>query len=454
MCRLFFFSFFFFFFFFSLSCVGGEMAARKAVALDPGALAYQTAAVRLGRGPPDARLELAKQFLKLGRLQDAEQILETMEEIATARGLLGLVRRDLGASDFGSVYHHLVDSVRMQRSYLASDTNVTALEALRDLMTLEPRSEEPMGLGTYVHRLRHDVEHARYLEGEGLVESSLANAVEMAYAPVIKEWGDADVGDEQLILLARKQWGQVFRFFGRALDVPQHAHSDFAGRLLADQDWDALERQYWASSPNILVIDGLLRPEALERVFRSVMQTPFFGTRQSFVASWLTDALWSPLMDQLEAELRRRLPSIFCPAHRLTNAWAFRYDDKVKMGGIRPHCDPAAVNFNFWLSPDEANLDPKCGGLDIYPIEPPPGWDEEQFNNHFEQASLQRLIRDQTPIAVPFRRNRAVVFQSELVHASQDMHWETRGNFTLRRVNLTFLFGDAGESQICRAAKE
>lgn len=41
------------------------------------------------------------------------------------------------------------------------------------------------------------------------------------------------------------------------------------------------------------------------------------------------------------------------------------------MDGISVHADSAAVNLNFWITPDEANLDPSSGGLVVYPKMPP-----------------------------------------------------------------------------------
>ena len=38
----------------------------------------------------------------------------------------------------------------------------------------------------------------------------------------------------------------------------------------------------------------------------------------------------------------------------------------------------AAVNLNFWLTPEDANLDKKSGGLVIYTQKPPAHWTFEQ----------------------------------------------------------------------------
>lgn len=44
---------------------------------------------------------------------------------------------------------------------------------------------------------------------------------------------------------------------------------------------------------------------------------------------------------------------------------------KCSMDGISVHADSASVNLNFWVTPDDANLDPNSGGLVVYPREPP-----------------------------------------------------------------------------------
>jgi hypothetical protein len=33
--------------------------------------------------------------------------------------------------------------------------------------------------------------------------------------------------------------------------------------------------------------------------------------------------------------------------------------------GIGIHADFAAINVNFWITPDDANLDPKSGGIQL-----------------------------------------------------------------------------------------
>ena len=57
--------------------------------------------------------------------------------------------------------------------------------------------------------------------------------------------------------------------------------------------------------------------------------------------------------------------------------WAFKYDSSL--AGIGIHADSAAVNVNFWITPDEANLDPEHGGLVVWDKAAPLDWDFDAF---------------------------------------------------------------------------
>ncbi|MCS5516925.1 hypothetical protein NWF32_24530 [Pseudomonas qingdaonensis] len=40
---------------------------------------------------------------------------------------------------------------------------------------------------------------------------------------------------------------------------------------------------------------------------------------------------------------------------------------------------------NFWITPDEANLDRDSGGLVVYDVEAPSDWDFETYNRQGDQ---------------------------------------------------------------------
>ena len=125
----------------------------------------------------------------------------------------------------------------------------------------------------------------------------------------------------------------------------------------------------------------------------------------------------------------------------LTAAWAYKYDSERK--GINIHADQAVVNINFWITPDDANLDPTSGGLVVYHREPPEEWSFAEYNNFESEPKIEKYVSEgpwgEKKTVVPYRQNRAVIFNSKLFHKT-DEHRFKKGLLN-RRINLTFLFG-------------
>ena len=44
------------------------------------------------------------------------------------------------------------------------------------------------------------------------------------------------------------------------------------------------------------------------------------------------------------------------------------------------HADDAAIGVNFWLTPNEANLNPDGGGLAVCRVPPPVAWETRGYN--------------------------------------------------------------------------
>ena len=102
----------------------------------------------------------------------------------------------------------------------------------------------------------------------------------------------------------------------------------------------------------------------------------------------------------------------------------------------------AAVNINFWVTPDDANLDPDTGGLVVYRAQPPSNWTFDDFNLEPQsQINLERLLAESDAgyVRVPHRANRIVIFNSTLVHETDSFTFKT--GYKNRRINFTFLFG-------------
>ena len=93
------------------------------------------------------------------------------------------------------------------------------------------------------------------------------------------------------------------------------------------------------------------------------------------------------------------------------------------------------------MDKDEANLDKDSGGLVIFTRRPPSDWDFKAYNTDKERMERDILIpSNYANITVPFRYNRAVIFDSALFHHTDNFHFQP--GYTNRRINLTLLYGN------------
>ena len=205
-----------------------------------------------------------------------------------------------------------------------------------------------------------------------------------------------------------------------------------------DNDIAAIDATWQTVRPQIVVIDNLLTPPALEALRRFCWQAPIWNKTydNGYLGALPEQGFAAPLLAQIADELRRTYGAIFGP-HTLRYLWAFKCDSGRK--GVNIHADFAAVNVNFWITPDEANLDPGGGGLIIWDKAAPLDWDFATYNN--DEAAIRAFLaasgaRSQT---VPYRANRAVIFDSDLFHQTDAIAF--REGYTNRRINITMLYG-------------
>jgi tetratricopeptide (TPR) repeat protein len=195
----------------------------------------------------------------------------------------------------------------------------------------------------------------------------------------------------------------------------------------------------WQSQrPQIVVIDNLLTEEALAALRRFCMDSTIW--RKPYANGYLgavpESGFAAPLLAQIAQELRQTHEEIFGP-HSLRYFWAFKCDSRQK--GVNIHADFAAVNVNFWITPDEANLDPMHGGLVIWDVAAPLDWDFNRYNN--DEAAIRNFLagRNAKSVTIPYRANRAVIFDSDLFHETDRIAF--RDGYANRRINITMLYG-------------
>ena len=227
--------------------------------------------------------------------------------------------------------------------------------------------------------------------------------------------------------------------YNRAIHTAE-AREIAPGALHPSFDGSDAQARYRATVPGIAVIDDLLSPAALDALFRHLLESTIWHDCEhipGFLAAYLEDGLASPVLLQIVDELRAALPDILGP-HPLAQAWAF----KCLTGdqGIGIHADSGAVSLNFWLTPDEANLEPDAGGLTVHRAPPPESWTIGDYDR--DKARIRAFLdrSEAGSVTVPYRRNRAVLFRSDLFHESGRVRF--RPGYPNHRINMTLLFGE------------
>jgi hypothetical protein len=197
--------------------------------------------------------------------------------------------------------------------------------------------------------------------------------------------------------------------------------------------------QAWRTAqPQIVVIDDLLTAEALEKLRRFCLDSTIWRAiyEGGYLGAFPEHGFAPPLLAQIAEELRSIYPVIIGD-HPLLHFWAFKYDSSLQ--GIKKHADFAAVNVNFWITPDEANLDPGHGGLVVWNVAAPLDWDFAKYNAADDDICAFLEREKAKAVTVPYRANRAVVFDSDLFHETDTIHFKP--GYDNRRINVTLLFG-------------
>jgi hypothetical protein len=186
--------------------------------------------------------------------------------------------------------------------------------------------------------------------------------------------------------------------------------------------------------------DNFLKPEALESLRRFCLESTIwfdFLYGAGYVGCTCEDGFISPLMAQIAEETRLALAKVI-GNNRLNGLWGYKYDSEQSC--IAAHADFAAINVNFWLTPDEANLSPENGGLVVWDKEAPLEWDFDDYNS--KPGLIAEFLENAQarPYVVPHRQNRVVLFNSNLFHRTDDYRFKP--GYENRRINVTMLYGD------------
>ena len=212
-----------------------------------------------------------------------------------------------------------------------------------------------------------------------------------------------------------------------------------AGRAVEpDASLGEIAARWRSSKPQLVVIDNLLTDAALDELRRfcwgsTVWRSVYPG---GYLGAMPEHGFACPLLAQIADELRSAYPAVL-GEHPLLQFWGFKYDSRLS--GIAIHADFAAVNVNFWITPDDANLDPESGGLVVWDAPAPLGWDFAKYNDDVPAARDFLARAGARPVTIPHRANRAVIFDSDLFHETDRIAF--KDGYLNRRINITLLYG-------------
>lgn len=303
---------------------------------------------------------------------------------------------------------------------------------------------------TVSFKVLHDMQQIQHLVDIGTFEGS-------SWRPVVNEYSilhgeflelerrhDDDLWHHTRIPVEYKK---ILETNGRILNIRHTPALWPSTNVLGDWDGDKLTQEYVKGAPECTYVDNFLSDQALQEMYKFATESTVFHDvkgytkSRAYLGAGMEEGFAPGLLFQIVQELRKKIPHII-GTMKLTQAWAYKYIglDHVDEG-INVHADDAAVNINFWITPDEANLLPQEGGLDVFDKKAPSSWSFKEMNR--DAKKIRRFLHEEKPVAkmikIPYKQNRMVIFHSSLFHRTSKLKFKK--GFLNSRINLTLLFG-------------
>ncbi|MEU4194458.1 hypothetical protein AB0E69_21350 [Kribbella sp. NPDC026611] len=285
-----------------------------------------------------------------------------------------------------------------------------------------------------IPKLQHDIAQFEYLQDQHVdIPDRTIDAYRQVLDAAQKERATTDRW-----LITDQEYDRIGAVYNQIVHRPDTPRVPTA----LSPTWDPrqVEQEYLDNGPGFAVIDGFLTDDALAGLRRFCLEsTIWFNNRYAYgrLGSVFSRGFNCPLLVQLGEEIAQAFPGIIGPQHHLRQLWG--YKNGASQPATPPHADFAAVNLNIWLTPDSANQDPATGGLDIFDLKAPKDWEFDKYNK--DGRAIRQYLRESkaTRTEIPYRANRALLFNSDLFHATQPLTFED--GYVNRRINVTFLFG-------------
>ncbi|NYE63851.1 hypothetical protein FHW58_005085 [Duganella sp. 1224] len=298
-----------------------------------------------------------------------------------------------------------------------------------------------------VSKLRHDAGQFAYLRSLNLLDASFDAAIHTYHQ--LADHMAAAGHDEARRPMSDSERAQIGHLYNRIVHLPP------AGRVprALSPGWNPrdIEARFLEQGDGLVVIDDFLTPEALQGLHRFALQaTVWTGIRYAYnrFGAFFQDGFHCALLLQVAQELQAALPRVITPRYPLRQIWGFKNAGDLPED-VNLHADFAAVNVNFWLTPDDCNLSPETGGMKVYDVDAPLAWDFHTYNGRTD--IIKAFLRENRAKAtyIPYRQNRCVLFNSDLFHGTHAVHFKP--GFEHHRINVTLLYGHREQDQLHRS---
>lgn len=295
-------------------------------------------------------------------------------------------------------------------------------------------------------KLRHDIGQLAYLRARGILDAALVDDLEARLRQTRARLAQRGGGRQPLDEVDRRLVGDVFNRLLYLRTTPR------VDRALSSA-WrpEAVERAYLESRGGVVVIDDALDARALDELRAFCLEsTLWFANRYAHgrLGAFFNDGFACPLLVQIAEELREALPAIFAPEYPLSQVWAFKNTDYLPPNATL-HADFSAVTANLWITPDDANLLPGRGGLNVHDVDAPLHWDFPTYNGRTDVIRSFLAAQGARTLQIPHRQNRMVIFNADLFHGTQEVRFDE--DYAHHRINVSWLYGRREDDRHHRA---
>lgn len=324
--------------------------------------------------------------------------------------------------------------IYIDRSEVAQATQV--LDSLYELRRKEGLGREYVNGTWLLQKLSFDLAQAQYLVSSGKKPINCQEQIGKI-GLIIKK---ANCNSDGSFKVSCKEIEALDDFYS-SLRYMAHPgkHTQEAAIPFVDKCAEAAERILLGHEA-VVVIDNFLSPTVLRKLRAFCLESTIWHELRNtndYIGAYFDKGFCSPSIVETAALLSKSFSRISNDC-RLEHVWAYSY--KTKSNGIGAHADFAKLNLNFWITPDGSNLDKKHGGLSVFDWLVPPSWDFNSYNFRSEELRKTALQASRGLVhRIPYRHNRAVLFDSRLVHETDNVNF--RYGYVNRRLNVTMLFG-------------